>query len=67
MAHPDRAAEAAAGPGLLQRFYEASERRVWNTLTRKFCSLFLLCLFQLVLLCLAWRARSDMQIGRAHV
>ena len=65
MAHPDRAAEAAAGPGLLQRFYEASERRVWNTLTRKFCSLFLLCLFQLVLLGLAWRARGDMQAALA--
>ena len=40
------------------RLYDLSERVLWNSLTRKFASLFLVNLFQLVLLVLTWRARQ---------
>jgi methyl-accepting chemotaxis protein len=43
------------------RLYELSERVLWNSLTRKFCSLFLVCGFQLVLLALTWRTREQLR------
>ena len=44
--------------GAFWRLYDLSERVLWNSLTRKFASLFLVNLFQLALLVLTWRARQ---------
>ncbi len=46
---------------VLRTLYDLSERLVWNSLTRKFCSLFLVCLLQLALLGQIYLAREEIR------
>ena len=49
----------ASAPGLFRRLYETTEKRVWNSLTRKLGSVLLLCLVDLAYLVVYFQKKSE--------